>query len=97
MGFTSFKVVSGHINYPKMNLKMDAKTFAIVKAHVWLDMLNEGKRPTKWFKTNTKGTKVAYDYMYSQEEYDAGLDELDTYMYEVNKKYNVGLKISSEK
>lgn len=89
-------LVSGAINFPTLTTKMDEKEYAAAKVYMWMYMLNEGEVPTKWFKPNTKGTKVNFDYVSSQEEYNQGLEDLRTYIDEVNNKYDFGFKIQKQ-
>lgn len=89
-------VVGGQIVYPSMNTKMSEEKYAKTKAHMWLFMLNEGKKPKKWLKANRNGTKVNFDMIQTQEDYDEGLKELDVYLQEINKDFGLDYKIRKE-
>lgn len=93
---TNVRLVSGQINYPSLTNKVTGKNFAEAKIHLWMLMLNEGKKPTKWLKTNSKGTKVNFDYIHNQEEYESGLSELSDYISEVNNLYDLEYTIKKE-
>lgn len=85
----NIQLVSGQIVYPNMNTKLNEEEYAKAKAHMWLYMLNEGKRPKKWLKGTKSGTKVNFDFVQSQSDYDQGLDELDIYLQEINKGFDL--------
>lgn len=96
MTLGKISVVSGQIDYPRLTSKMSEIEYAQAKAHVWLHMLNEGQNPKKWLKANTKGTKVNFDYIASQEEYDKGLIDLECYLAEINVRFGLDYKLTKE-
>lgn len=77
------------------SLKSD-KEYAETKAHMWMHMLNDGDRPTKWYKAYKNGTKVNFLTINSQEEYDQGIEELSVFTEEVNKEYGLDLIVFKE-
>lgn len=88
MGFA--KLMSGQMVFKNLNNNLDDREYAIVKTNMWFQMLNDGKKPTKWLKPNDKGTKVNFDFINnSQELYDAGVSELQNYINIVNKEFNL--------
>lgn len=88
MGFA--KLMSGQMVFKNLNNNLDDREYAIVKTNMWFQMLNDGKKPTKWLKPNDKGTKVNFDFINnSQELYDAGVLELQNYINIVNKEFNL--------
>lgn len=90
---TNLKVISGQIIYPTLSNKMNEKEYAKAKVHMWLYMLNEGKKPTKWLKPNTKGTKVNFDFIHGQEDYEVGLQELILFTDQMNTLHSLDYKI----
>jgi len=88
MGFA--KLMSGQMVFKNLNNNLDDREYAIVKTNMWFQMLNDGKKPTKWLKPNDKGTKVNFDFINnSQKLYDAGVLELQNYINIVNKEFNL--------
>lgn len=89
----STNLISGQLLFPDLNLKLGDRKYAESKVHMWLFLLNEGERPTKWLKQNSKGTRVNFVTINSQEEYEEGIAELRAYASEVNEYYNLDLKV----
>ena len=89
-------LVSGQKVFKNMTNKLSEEEYAKTKAQFWMFMLNDGERPTKWLKPNTKGTKVNLDYIQGQEKYDRGLLELEVYLHEINTQYGLDYKINRE-
>ena len=89
-------IVSGQMNYPSMTSKMSEIEYAQAKAHVWMHMLNEGQNPKKWLKATSKGTKVNFDYVASQEGYEKGLVDLECYLSEINIRFGLDYKLRKE-
>lgn len=87
-------LVSGQKVFNNMTSKLDGKAYAIIKANFWLHMLNDNQRPTRWLKANAKGTKVNFDFIKMQEEYDAGLLELEDYLKIIKKEYELDFKLN---
>jgi len=89
-------VVSGQKHYRNMTNKHGDRNYAVAKAQIWMSMLNDGMKPTRWLKANAKGTKVNFDAIKTSEEYDKGLSELQEYLNEINEKFSLGISISRE-
>lgn len=87
------QVVNGQMVYEKLSTKLEPIEFAKLKAHIWLHLLNEGMKPTKWLKPTSKGSKVNWDSIKSQDGYDAGLDELQLYLNDINKEFNLDFNL----
>jgi hypothetical protein len=87
------QAVGGQMIFKKLTNEVEEKEFAIRKAYIWLNMLNDGMKPVKWLKPTKKGTKVNFEIIRSEEELNKGLDELDTYLYDINKRFGTDLKI----
>lgn len=90
------KLVSGQLRHPNLTNTISEKEYAKAKVHMWLYMLNGGQRPTKWLKPNSKGTKVNFDYIYTEEDFDKGLEELESFTNEMNSKYDLVYKFKKE-
>lgn len=90
-------VAGGQMSFENLTAALDQKKYAVSKAVIWLNMLNDNMKPTKWLKASKKGTKVNFDSIRSEEDYKSGLDELDSYLYEINKKFGTDLKINYAK
>lgn len=89
MSLGKISLVSGQMHYPRLNNKLPEEEYAKAKAHVWLHMLNEGQKPKKWLVANSKGTKVNFDYISSQDEYEKGLAVLEDYLSEINTHFGL--------
>lgn len=87
------QVMNGQIVYEKLSTKLEPIEFAKFKAHIWLHLLNEGMKPKKWLKPTSKGSKVNWDSIKSQEDYDGGLDELQLYLNDINKQFNLDFNL----
>ncbi|MFJ8262697.1 hypothetical protein ACIQ4I_12210 [Rummeliibacillus sp. NPDC094406] len=86
---TKIQLVSGQIVFEKMTNKIDSKEYAERKAWAWLGMVNDGKKPTRWLKPNCKGTKVNFDFIQSQEEYEKVLDQIEPFLKKINRAYGL--------
>ncbi|MEK5070523.1 hypothetical protein [Sporosarcina sp. FSL K6-1508] len=89
-------LISGQKVFKNMTNKLSEEEYAKTKAQFWLFMLNDGNKPTKWLKPNASGTKVNFDYMKGQSEYDRGLLELEVYLHEINERFGLDYKFSRE-
>lgn len=86
--------IRGQVIQKHLNLKLDEKTYDIGKAHCWLGMIQRGQRPTKWLKANSKGTKINFDYIKTNEEIEQALDELDIFLKHVNRKHGTDITLN---
>ena len=91
---SGISVLGGQLSFPKMTSKIEDVEYAKFKTHMWLHMLNEGKKPKKWLKANTKGTKVNFEMIKSQEEYDSGISDLSSYCNAINEQFGLDFKIN---
>lgn len=89
MSVKGITVLNGQMHYKGMATELCERDYAIHKANIWMHMLNEGKRPTRWLKANSKGTKVNFDFINKQEQYDVGVAELKLYLTEINNEYDL--------
>lgn len=87
-------VISGQIDYTKLNTTLDPKEYAIGKAGVWTQMLNKGNRPKKWLKPRKKGTKVNFVVMQTEDEFDEAFEELRSYLTAVKEEHGVDIKLT---
>lgn len=92
----SIDVISGQKIFNKMTSKLSDKDYAVYKANIWMQMLRNAERPTKWLKANTKGTKVSFDFIKSKEEFEAGVLELEAYLVIINKEHDLDFSIERE-
>lgn len=99
MPITDFQVVGGRMQYKYLNAdlyKLDIKKFMIFKVQTWINMLKEGKIPTKWSKAFKTGTKVSFDYAKTQEQMDRAQDDFRNYIKLVNEEYDLDLEITEK-
>lgn len=89
-------VVGGQMNFPFLTNKLPADEYAKAKAHIWLLALNEGNKPKKWLKPNSKGTKINFETVQSQEEYDNGLEELGVFLKRINEEFGLDYSIKKD-
>lgn len=89
-------VLGGQMSYPTLTSKLDGKKYAISKVYLWLHMLNDNMKPKKWLKANARGTKVNFDSIQSQADYDKGLVDLQVFIDEVNVSYGTEIKLRRE-
>lgn len=96
MSLGKISVLGGQINYRSLTNKLPAVEYAKAKVHMWLYMLNEGKKPKKWLKANSKGTKVNFEIVNSQEEYNEGLNSLQEFINQVNEEFGLDYKLKHQ-
>lgn len=87
-------LLNGQMNFP--NLKAPTgKEYEVLRAQLWICMINDGKRPTKWLKATKKGTKVNFDFINSSESNEQAFKEVESHIANVNDIY--GLKMTLRK
>ncbi|AKS37398.1 hypothetical protein NP92_02755 [Anoxybacillus gonensis] len=91
---SKFIVTGGQISYELLNNKLPAMEYEIAKIHIWLSMLNKGQKPKRWNKPNKNGTKVTFEVIQSQADYNKGLTELEDYIDQVNQQFELDLKLN---
>jgi hypothetical protein len=89
-------VQGGQMQFSQLTSEFDEKEFATRKAYVWMHMLNDSMKPIKWLKTTKKGTKVNFESIKTQEEYDSGLDQLNAFLSGVNRQFGTDYKLNKE-
>lgn len=87
------KVLGGQFSYQFLTNKLPAEEYAKAKAQVWMHMVNDGNEPEKWLKANGKGTKVNFNRIRTQEEYDIALIKLSSYLDEINNEFGLDYKV----
>lgn len=94
MSLGKISVTGGRINYPSLTNKLPDVEYAKAKVHIWLYMLNDRQKPKRWLKANRKGTKVNFETVQSQADYDKGLVELQEYINQVNEEFGLDFKLN---
>lgn len=89
-------IVGGQYGFKDLSTLLSAEEYAVAKVHLWLHMLNNGEKPKKWLKAYKSGTKVNFEMIHSQEEYDQGIAELSAFTEQVNKEFNLDLLVFKE-
>lgn len=89
-------VISGQMSFKHLTVKITNQEYAKIKINVWMHMLNDRMKPTKWLKPNKNGTKVNFDHIKNQDEYNQGLVELDVYLQEINKDFGFDFSINQD-
>lgn len=87
------RIVGGQFLFVDLSTSLSDKDFAIAKVHIWLHMLNDGHKPVKWYKTYKNGTKVNFETIHTQAEYDQGLQDLATFVEVTNKEYDLDMNV----
>ncbi|MNS59244.1 hypothetical protein D3C71_1186010 [compost metagenome] len=87
-------VVGGQMNYSRLTSKVEPRHYAIGKAHCWLDMINRSMRPKKWNKPTTKGTKVTFDAINSEEELESAFGELEQFISQINVEHGTDITLN---
>lgn len=71
------------------------KEYDIKKAQMWAYMINDGKRPTRWFTPTKKGTKVNFDFIGSLEDREVALNEIKLFIEDLNTIHDLDMKLKS--
>lgn len=87
-------LLSGQMNFPNLKAPV-GKDYEVLRVQLWVCMINDGKRPTKWLKATKKGTKVNFDFIDTKESNEQAFKEVKDYMADVNTIY--GLKMTLNK
>ncbi len=86
-------VVGGQLLFTNMNKTLTEEKYAVCKAYMWFNMLQDDKIPTRWYVAGKKGTTVNFNVPKAIEELDESFAELEVYMNKVNKTYDLDLQI----
>ncbi|MEK5058619.1 hypothetical protein BK126_03100 [Paenibacillus sp. FSL H7-0326] len=89
----SIQVVGGQMNFKHLTHKVDAKTYAQSKARMWLGMINDRMQPKKWLKPNSKGTRVNFDTIASDDALKIALAEYEVYLNQINEEFGLDYKL----
>lgn len=76
--------------------KSNKLDYELGKVIAWSNLLNNHKQPVKWYKANGEGTDVSYNKLYNPSEHSVALEELKTYIADLNSKYNLNLQLLRE-
>lgn len=86
------KLVGGQMEFPHLTAPQN-KDYDIAKAQMWVQMINGGKRPTKWLTPNKKGTKVNFDFINSNEARKLALTEFESHLEDLNTIHGLDMKL----
>ncbi|MBA4293854.1 hypothetical protein C0431_12905 [bacterium] len=86
-------VVSGQMEY-RLLVSPEDKNHHLLKARIWVNLINDGMRPVKWLKSTKKGTKVNFVPITSDIQMNEAYDEFDTYLKMVNETYGTEMKLT---
>lgn len=98
MSLGNLNVVGGKMEYSKLNLdlvKKDQAEYETGKIIVWINMLNEGKKPKRWNKPTKKGTGVHFTMLADQNEYEVAIDELQGHINVINDDHGLEIKLKA--
>lgn len=95
MSISGIKVVGGQMNFEKLTNKISEKDHAMGKVAIWSGMLGDLMKPTKWFNSTKNGTKVNFDKIHTQKEYDMAVLELEGHLFIVNKLHDTDFKMGT--
>lgn len=90
------EVLGGQREFKMLTNAFSEEKIAVLKAMIWNRMLNDGERPTKWLKTTAKGTKVNFEMVKTEEDYAAGIKDLEVYLQEINTKYGFDYSLTNK-
>lgn len=93
MSITAINIVGGKMSYSALTNKLDERTYDIGKAHVWLSLIQEHKKPTRWNKATLKGTNITFKSLLSKEDIEIAFDEIEVYLKQVNRKHGTDLNL----
>lgn len=86
------KVIGGQMHFTNLT-QPEGKQHDMLKARIWVNMINDGMKPTKWLKTGKSGTKVNFDNITSEEERNAALEEYKTFLERMNAEHGTEYKL----
>ncbi|WP_248499869.1 hypothetical protein [Staphylococcus aureus] len=92
MGSTKIQVLGGKIGFEKLNTDLSEKDYAVAKAIVWLNMINDRMRPKKWLKARKNGTNINFDAIHTETDAKEAIEELKGYLAEIKEKHGIDLK-----
>lgn len=72
------EVIGGQIQQEHMTKEIFVnmpRVYDLMKGAMWLIMLQEGKKPTRWLKPTSKGTRITFKKFDSVEEFEQEVKE----------------------
>jgi hypothetical protein len=94
-----FQVIGGEATSTVLTSNMQKESpelYAVAKAYLWLELIKQGRRVTKWNKATKKGTRYKFTFIKSQQEAEQALEELNQYLDEINEQYDLGVRVVKE-
>ena len=86
------KLAGGQMKFPHLTAPQD-KGYDIARVQLWVDMINDGKKPTRWLTPNKKGTRVNFDFISSIEDREAALQEVKAHLEDLNTIHGMDMKL----
>jgi hypothetical protein len=87
-------IIGGQKCFKLLSNRLTEKQYAACKVNAWFKMITKAEWPTKWLKPNKDGTRVNFKAMNGEDDYNKALDEIKSYISEINEKYGFDYKIS---
>lgn len=88
------RILGGTSQFKSLKKGMEEREYMVQKAFNWHGMINQMENPVQWMKPTNQGTKVKWESISTQEEYDKAVAKLKGYMTEINALYpEVGIEL----
>lgn len=82
--------------FDRVTSQLSEKEYAAAKATAWISLVIETMRVVKWHEPTKEGTRVDTAMMKDQSEYDSEVKKVEAFIEEVNRTYDLELKIMRE-
>ncbi|MGG1442113.1 hypothetical protein ABE354_08640 [Brevibacillus laterosporus] len=94
-----FFVTGGTICFHALTLSLQKEKpfdYALGKAHVWLEMINNRQMPVKWYKPTKQGQNIRFQTISSNADNQKALDALDEYLKKIRDDFEYDIHLKKE-
>lgn len=72
--------IQGNWKEPALTSSLDVTKYNIIKAAVWLRLLEDSMIPVKWLKAKSTGTNIYVNFSKRQEDWNKSFQELSEFV-----------------
>lgn len=90
-------VTGGQMKYPNFSTALSPDQRAVAKLMVWLELVNQSMRPTRWLKTTKSGTSVNFDMLEDGEAVQKEMTKVQQYVDKINDEFGFGIDLTAQR
>lgn len=90
-------ITGGQMNYPGFTSTLTPDQQAVAKLMVWLELVNQRMRPTRWLKTTKSGTSVNFALLEDGEAVRQEMTKVQKYVDKINDEFGFGIDLTAQR